>query len=190
MARTAQMRIPRAGWTLLAALAVLGILSDSGVDGRVSRDRARPASALDLTWRPNYRIGPVKFNYALPEGVTVLSRGAQGRFAVRAESSGAVIRGYVFADPNTGRDGARTIWTESKLLSYRGVRVGSQWRKARHRLGQGFELHRGRGCSWLYTSGIRRDRTGAASTQLFFRPQTGRIFRIALDEITEVGCPR
>jgi hypothetical protein len=170
------------------ALVLFGIVSNGDAEKR--RHRVSPASAIDSTWRPNYRIGPIRFNYPLSDSVTVLSRGARGRFAIRAQPSGAVIRGYVFPDPNTGRDGARTIWTESKLLNYRGVRVGVNWRTARRRLGQGFELHRGRGCSWLNTSGIRRDRTGPASTQLFFRPRTGQIFRIALDEITEIGCPR
>jgi hypothetical protein len=152
---------------------------------------AAPAAAqTSSTWRPNFRIGPVQFNYPLPSNVEVLRRGPSGGFAVRPRGGGGIIRGFVFEDPNSGRDGARAIWTRSRLFSYRGVRVGLHWRTARRRLGRGWEVRSGRGCGWLNSHSLRRDRTGPVSTQLFFSRRTGRIFAIELNEITEIGCPR
>ncbi len=133
----------------------------------------------------------MKFNYPLPSsGVDVLHRGSNGRFVVRPEESGGLIRGFLFADPNTGRKGARAIWTRSRLFTYRGVRVGLHWRTAKRRLGRGWRVRSGSGCGWLNSSALRRDRTGPVSTQLFFSRRTGRVFEIALNEITEIGCPR
>ena len=45
-------------------------------------------------------------------------------------------------------------------------------------------------CGWLNSSRLRTDSTGPVSTQLFFRRSTGRIYEIALNEITEIGCPQ
>jgi hypothetical protein len=142
------------------------------------------------TWRPNYRIGPVKFNRGVPSGVDEVDRDSDGSFAVRPQGGGPVVRGILFEDPNTGRLGARAVWTRSARIAFRGVRVGMHWRTAKRRLPGRWALRTGRGCGWLATFRLRRDRTGAVSTQLFFRRRTGRIYQIALNEITEVGCPR
>jgi hypothetical protein len=153
----------------LAAVAARGVVADS--------------------WRPNYRIGPVLFNYPLGDDVQVLSRQAGGRFAVRPRGGGPVVRGLLFPDPNTGRTGARAVWTESRELSFHGVRVGIPWRTARDHLPGRWRVRRLRGCGFLYSSRLRRDRTGPVSTQVYFRRDSGRVFRIALNEITEIGCP-
>ena len=156
--------------TALGALAAIGTESD--------------------TWRPNYRIGPVKFNHALPKSVDVVKRGPHGTFVVRPEGGGPAVRGILFQDPNTGRDGARSVWTRSRLISFRGVHVGMHWRTARKRLPGRWEVRRFARCGWLNSYRLRRDRTGPVSTQLFFRRTTGRIYEIALNEITEIDCPR
>jgi hypothetical protein len=152
---------------------------------------ATVASAAESdTWRPNYRIGPVKFNHPLPENVDEAVRGANGTFAVRPQGGGATVRGILFQDPNTGREGARAVWTRSTRVSFRGVRVGMHWRTARARLPGRWEVRRSTRCGWLNSYRLRRDRTGPVSTQLFFRRSTGRIYEIALNEITEIDCPR
>jgi hypothetical protein len=146
--------------------------------------------ATSDTWRPNYRIGPVKFNHELPRDVDELERRPDGSFTVRPQGGGPIVRGILFEDPNTGRLGARAIWTRSTRIAFRGVRVGIHWRTARARLPGRWTVHRRRGCGWLNSFQLRRDRTGAVSTQLFFRRRTGRIYEIALHEITEIGCSR
>ena len=70
------------------------------------------------TWRPNYRIGPVLFNQPLSDDVQVLDRGEGGRFAVRPRGGGPIVRGILFADPNSGRTGARAIWTRSREIRF------------------------------------------------------------------------
>jgi hypothetical protein len=141
------------------------------------------------TWRPNYRIGPVQFNYPLGDEVQVVDRKEGGRFAARARGGGPIVRGILFEDPNTGRTGARAVWTRSQEIRFRGVRVGVHWRTARRALPGRWEVRRGESCGWLNSSRLRRDRTGPVSTQLFFRRSSGRIYEIALNEITEIGCP-
>ena len=142
------------------------------------------------TWRPNYRIGPVEFNQPLGDDVQVLSRGSGGRFAVRPRGGGPVVRGILFDDPNTGRKGARAIWTRSREISFRDVRVGIHWRTAKRLLPGRWRVMRLARCGWLNSSRLRTDSTGPVSTQLFFRRSTGRIYEIALNEITEIGCPQ
>jgi hypothetical protein len=142
------------------------------------------------TWRPNYRIGPVQFNQPLGDDVQVLRRGDGGRFAVRPRGGGAVVRGILFADPNSGRTGARAIWTRSREISFRDVRVGIHWRTAKQLLPGRWTVRRLGRCGWLNSSRLRTDSTGPVSTQLFFRRSTGRIYEIALNEITEIGCPK
>ena len=142
------------------------------------------------TWRPNYRIGPVLFNQGLGDDVQVVSRKDGGQFAARARGGGPIVRGILFADPNTGRKGARAVWTRSREIAFRGVRVGVHWRTAKRLLPGRWTVRRLGSCGWLNSSRLRRDRTGPVSTQLFFRRSTGRIFEIALNEITEIGCPR
>jgi hypothetical protein len=151
---------------------------------------ATALGATSDTWRPNYRIGPVKFNHELPREVDELERRPDGSFTVRPQGGGPIVRGILFEDPNTGRLGARAIWTRSTRIAFRGVRVGIHWRTARARLPGRWTVHRRRGCGWLNSFQLRRDRTGAVSTQLFFRRRTGRIYEIALHEITEIGCSR
>jgi hypothetical protein len=146
-------------------------------------------TAQSNTWRANYRIGAVKFNHPIPRNVEV-TRGADGAFTVRPLGGGPVVRGILFADPNTGREGARAVWTRSTRLTFRGVRVGMHWRTARERLPGRWTVRRLVRCGLLGSSQLRRDRTGPVSTQLFFRRSSGRIYEIALNEITEVGCPR
>jgi hypothetical protein len=67
---------------------------------------------------------------------------------------------------------------------------GIHWRTAKRLLGRGWAVRRSGRCGWLNSSRLRRDRTGPVSTQLFFRRSTGRIYEIALNEITEIGCPK
>jgi hypothetical protein len=122
--------------------------------------------------------------------VQVLDRGAGGRFAVRPRGGGPVVRGFLFPDPNSGRTGARAIWTRSTEIRFRGVHVGVHWRTAQRLLPGRWRVRRLTRCGWLYSSRLRRDRTGPVSTELFFRRSTGRIFEIALNEITEIGCPK
>ena len=141
------------------------------------------------TWRPNYRIGPILFNQPLGDEVQVISRKSGGRFAARARGGGPVVRGILFEDPNSGQTGARAIWTQSKEIRFRGVQVGVHWRTAKNRLPGRWTLRRLGRCGWLNSSRLRDDRTGPVSTQLFFRRSTGRIYQIALNEITEIGCP-
>jgi hypothetical protein len=141
------------------------------------------------TWRPNYRIGPVLFNQPLGDEVQVVSRKSGGRFAARARGGGPIVRGSLFEDPNTGRVGARAIWTRSREIRFRRVRVGVHWRTAQRLLPGRWEVRRSGRCGWLNASRLREDRTGPVSTQLFFRRSTGRIYEIALNEITEIGCP-
>ena len=152
---------------------------------------AVPAGAATTgeSWRPNYRIGHVVFNRPLPDNVDVLRRGRAGYFALRPEGGGPVVRGYVFPDPNDGVPGARAIWTTSRDVRYRRVGVGSTWRFARRQLGRGWRVGRERRCGVLQSSRLRRDDVGPVSTQLYFSLRTGRIYRIALNEITELGCP-
>jgi hypothetical protein len=142
------------------------------------------------TWRPNYRIGPVLFNHPLGDEVQILERDDGGRFAVRPRGGGPIVRGILFADPNSGETGARAIWTRSREIAFRGVQVGLHWRTARDRLPGRWTVQRFQRCGWLNSSRLRRDRTGPVSTQLFFRRSTGRIYEIALNEITEIGCPK
>jgi hypothetical protein len=137
--------------------------------------------AVSDTWRPNYRIGAVQFNYPPPVPVE-----QGGGFATEPP----IVRGVVSEDPNTGRRGVRAVWTRSKRIVFRGVRVGTHWRTAKRRLPGRWTVRRGVGCGWLNSSRLRTDRTGPVSTQLFFRRGSGRIFEIALNEITEIGCPR
>jgi hypothetical protein len=141
------------------------------------------------TWRPNYRIGPVLFNHALGDEVQVISRKEGGRFAARPRGGGPIVRGILFEDPNSGRTGARAVWTRSTEVTFRGVQVGVHWRTAERRLPGRWTVRRAGRCGWLNSYRLRRDRTGPVSTQLFFRRSTGRIYEIALNEITEVGCP-
>jgi hypothetical protein len=141
------------------------------------------------TWRPNYRIGPVLFNHPLGDDVLVISRKEGGRFAVRPRGGGPIVRGILFEDPNSGRTGARAIWTRSQEIRFRGVRVGAHWRTANRLLPGRWTVRRLGPCGWLNSHRLRRDRTGPVSTQLFFRRSTGRIYEIALNEITEIGCP-
>jgi len=140
------------------------------------------------TWRPNYRIGPVLFNQDLGDDVQVVSRKSRGEFAARARGGGPIVRGILFEDPNTGRTGARAIWTRSKEITFRDVRVGIHWRRAKRLLPGRWTVKRFERCGWLNSSRLRQDRTGPVSTQLFFRRSTGRIYEIALNEITEIGC--
>jgi len=142
------------------------------------------------SWKPNLRIGPVKFNHSIPANIELLRKDANERFLVRLEGGG-LVRGYLSSDPNTGVSGARSIWTTSRALSYRGVRVGMHWRRAKRKLGPSWRLLIADRCRALNTSALREDRTGPVSTQLFFSPTTGRISRIALNEITEFDllCP-
>jgi hypothetical protein len=142
------------------------------------------------TWRPNYRIGPVLFNRALGDDVQVLSRESNGRFAVRPRGGGPIVRGILFEDPNSGRTGVRAIWTRSREIVYHGVRVGVHWRTARDHLPGRWTVKRLGRCGWLGSSRLRRDDTGPVSTQVFFRRSTGIVYEIALNEITEIGCPR
>ena len=141
------------------------------------------------TWRPNYRIGPVLFNQPFGDDVQVVSRKSGGRFAVRARGGGPIVHGILFEDPNNGETGARAIWTRSKEIRFRGVQVGVHWRTAKRRLPGRWTIRRLGRCGWLNSSRLREDRTGPVSTQLFFRRSTGRIYEIALNEITEIGCP-
>jgi hypothetical protein len=161
-----------------------------GAAAAIALAAATVLAAESDTWRPNYRIGPVKFNHELPRGVDVIERRPDGSFAIRPQGGGPVVRGILFEDPNTGRPGARAIWTRSTRITFRGVRVGLHWRTARARLEGNWTVRRRSGCGWLNSFRLRRDRTGAVSTQLFFRRRTGRIYEIALNEITEIGCPR
>ena len=142
------------------------------------------------TWRPNYRIGPVLFNHPLGDEVQILDRKQGGEFAARPRGGGPIVRGILFDDPNDGRIGARAVWTRSREITFRGVQVGVHWRTARARLPGRWTVKRFARCGWLNSSRLRRDRTGPVSTQLFFRRSTGRIYQIALNEITEIGCPR
>lgn len=150
---------------------------------------APSVAAEPETWRPNYRIGAVKFNRPLPREVEV-DRGERGAFAVRPLGGGPVVRGVLFEDPNSGRQGARAVWTRSSRITFRGVRVGLHWRTAKRRLPGRWTVRRLDRCGWLNSYRLRRDRTGPVSTQLFFRRGSGRIYEIALNEITEIGCPR
>lgn len=151
---------------------------------------AAPSIAAESdTWRPNYRIGAVRFNHPLPREVEV-ERGAHGAFAVRPLGGGPLVRGILFEDPSTGRLGVRAVWTRSTRVSFRGVRVGTHWRTAKRRLPGCWTIRRGARCNWLNSYRLRRDRTGPVSTQLFFHRGSGRIYEIALNEITEIGCPR
>ena len=142
------------------------------------------------TWRPNYRIGPVTFNQALGDEVQVVSRKKHGEFAARARGGGPIVRGILFKDPNTGRTGARAVWTRSQEITFRGVHVGVHWRTAKRLLPGRWTVKRLTRCGWLNSSRLRQDATGPVSTQLFFSRSTGRIVEIALNEITEIGCPR
>ena len=165
-------------------LLVLGLASAPALAG------AAFAATIEDTWRPNYRIGPVKFNHELPGDVDEVERRPDGSFTVRPQGGGPIVRGILFEDPNTGRLGARAIWTRSSRVTFRGVRVGIHWRTARAKLPGRWTVRRRAGCGWLNSFQLRRDRTGAVSTQLFFRRRTGRVYEIALNEITEIGCPR
>jgi len=160
---------------LLLSAALMAPLAGAGV------------SAADEvgTWRPNYRIGPVKFNHPHPQGVET-----PGEFSTQPLPGGPLIRGILFEDPNTGRLGVRAVWTRSARVSFRGVHVGMHWRTAQRRLPGRWTIRRGARCGWLNSYRLRRDRTGPVSTQLFFRRGSGRIYEIALNEITEIGCPR
>ena len=141
------------------------------------------------TWRPNYRIGPVLFNQPLGDDVQVLDRDSGGRFAVRPRGGGPVVRGILFDDPNTGRTGARAIWTRSKeIVPGRAGRCPLAHRQAPAPGPLDREAPRALRLAQLVPAA--QDRTGPVSTQLFFRRATGRIFEIALNEITEIGCPR
>jgi hypothetical protein len=142
------------------------------------------------SWRPNYRIGPVLFNHALADEVQVISRRSGGRFAARARGGGPIVRGILFEDPNTGVTGARAIWTRSREIIYHGIYVGVDWRTAKDHLPGRWTVRRLARCGYLTSSRLRKDRTGPVSTQLFFRRSTGRIYEIALNEITEIECPR
>lgn len=142
------------------------------------------------TWRPNYRIGPVLFNHPLGDDVQVLERDAGGRFAARPRGGGPIVHGILFEDPNSGAKGARAIWTRSREVAFRDARVGVHWRTAKRRLPGRWTVRRFAQCGWLNSSRLRQDRTGPVSTQLFFRRSTGRIYEIALNEITEIGCPK
>lgn len=151
---------------------------------------AAPAvTSAASTWRPNSHIGPIVFNNPIPDDADVIDKKSDGSFAVRADG-GAIVRGIVFADPNTGVDGARAVWTTSKLVSYRGVHVGVNWQTAKQALGKRFKVVRHSRCGWLNSSSLSNDRTGPVSTQVYFSRKTGKVFRIALNEITEIGCPR
>lgn len=165
---------------IVAGFAALAIVGGAAVSVAAEPD----------TWRPNHHIGAVKFNYPIPREVEIVHQDQGGRFAVRPLGGGPVVRGILFEDPNTGRPGARAVWTRSTRVSYRGVRVGMHWRTARKKLPGRWTLTRLARCGWLGSHRLRRDRTGAVSTQLFFRRSTGRIYEIALNEITEIGCPR
>jgi hypothetical protein len=171
---TVAARVKRA--VLAGALLALFLAADSG-------------GVVADTWRANYRIGPVLFNHPLGDDVQVLERGTGGRFAARPRGGGPIVRGILFEDPNSGDKGARAIWTRSREISFHDVRVGVHWRTAKRRLPGRWTLKRFERCGWLNSSRLRRDRTGPVSTQLFFRRSTGRIYEIALNEITEIGCP-
>ncbi len=184
----------RWAWPAVALAAVAALLWPStAATGPIAHGPVNSTPSVDSqgdSWRPNLRIGPIVFNKRLPADVEVIRRRKSGLFAVRT-SSGAVVRGVLFADPNNlPSPSARAIWTRSKQIEYRGVSVGDRWRRAKSKLGKRFKKVRTRRCSWLNSYKVR-GRTGPVSTQLYFSRRTGRITRIALNEITEdIGCPR
>jgi len=172
-----------------AALPLLVVCTAAALAGS-----AVGAVDIDGTWRPNYRIGPVEFNKELPDGVQVISRDSDGWFVVRLANR-AIVRGLLSADPNTNAPGIRYLYTRSRRLQYRGVRVGSSLRTARRQLGKRFKLQRigrrGRKpyCRFFNAYSLDGDPTGGpVSTQVWI-DRTNRVWRISLDEITEIGCP-
>ena len=152
--------------------------------------RPSPTRVVADTWRPNYRIGPVLFNQPLGDEVQVISRKSGGRFAARPRGGGPVVRGILFEDPNSGQTGERGRSGPARRRSPSATcRSGIHWRTAKRLLPGRWTVKRLARCGWLNSSRLRDDRTGPVSTQLFFRRSTGRIYEIALNEITEIGCP-
>ena len=119
-------------------------------------------------------------------------RKSGGRFAARPRGGGPIVRGILFDDPNSGAHGSESDLDDAPRRSGSAAcGSGVHWRTAKRAAARALDRAAPRALRVAQLlPPAPATAPGPVSTQLFFRRSTGRIYEIALNEITEIGCPK